>query len=161
MPLPMGFEWSLEAGVAGMQSAFLVKRVKERSGKAASSWRRARLEGGNGVFSPSRHTPCRRAEACEVSTELDLSLRGIKKADPPLFFPQDLSGSQSLDHAHLPLAFRTLPDSGLMSGRWCDDFRWRRYIEQSSANREQVAAPAAGQPPEVANPREALRQDML
>ena len=75
------------------------------------------MEGGNDIFSPSRHTPGRRAEACEVSTEPGLSLRGIKEADPPLFFPQDLSGGQSLDHAHLPLAFRTLPNGGFMIGR--------------------------------------------
>ena len=113
----MGFEWSLEAGVAGLRSAFLVRWVKERSGEAAGSWWRACLEGGDGAFSGSRHTPGRRAEAGGVSTELDLSLRGIKKADPPLFFPQDLPGGQSLDHAHLPLAFRTLPNGGFMSGK--------------------------------------------
>src|SRR3974390_2164933 len=161
MPRPMGFGWSLEAGVAGMRSAFLVRWVKERSGEAAGSWWRACLEGGNDVVWTSRHTPGRRAGACGVSAKLDLSLRGIKKADPPLFFPQNLLGGQSLNHAHLPLAFRTLPNDRRRGGQRCCGPCRRRYIEQGFANREQVAAPSVGHPAEVANPREALRQDVL
>ena len=155
----MGFEWSLEAGAAGMRSAFLVGWVKERSSEAVGSCWRACLDAGNNVFSPSRHTPGKRAEACEVSAGRDLSLRGIKKADPPLFLLQDLSGGQSLHHAHLPLAFRTVPNGGFMS-KWCDSFG-RRRIEHGSANREQVEAPSVGHPAEVANPREALGQNVL
>ena len=78
MPQPMGFEWSLKAGVAGVRSAFLVRWGKERSGQAAGGCWRVSLDGGNDVFSLSRHRSGRRAEACEVSTELDLWLRGIK-----------------------------------------------------------------------------------
>ena len=154
MPVPMGFEWPLEAGTAGMRSTFLVRWLEERSREAAGSWWRARLEAGNDVFGSSRHTPGKRAEAREVSAGLDLSLGGIKKAGPPLLLVQDLSGGQSLDHAHLPLAFRTVPNGGFMSGKWCDSFRRRRYIEQSSANREQAASSPVGHPAEIADPRE-------
>ena len=113
----MGFEWSLEAGGCGNAKWLVAKRVKESSGEADGRGWSACFGCRSGVFSLGRHTPGTRAEACGVGTTLDLSLRGIKKADPPLLFPQDLSGGQSLDHAHLPLTLRALPNSGLMIGK--------------------------------------------
>ena len=88
------------------------------------------------VFAAYGHTPSTRARACGASTKLDLSLRGIKEATSPLFFPQDLLGGQSLNHSHLPLAVGTLPNGGLRSGGWCSGVRRRWCSEQISANRE-------------------------
>ncbi len=88
----MGFEWSSEAGTAGTRDApreFLVA--------VAFSWGEGLslelvFEGGSSAFVRYGHTPSRRVGPRETRATLDLSLRAIKEADPPLFLPQDLLG---------------------------------------------------------------------
>jgi hypothetical protein len=112
----MGFEWSLEAAGRGNAERFVDRGVKERIGEADGGWSSACSGCGNGVFSLWGHTPGMHAGAGGASNGLNLWLRGIKKADPPFFFPQHLCGGQSLNYTHWPLAFRTLPNRQLRGG---------------------------------------------
>ena len=88
----MGFEWSLEAGTARTRDA-----ARKYLVAVAFSWGQGlslelAFEGRSGVFARYGHTPSRRVGPRGTSATLDLSLRAIKEADPPLFLPQNLLG---------------------------------------------------------------------
>ena len=72
----------------------------------------------------------------------------------PGFSGEELGSSESLDDVHRALAARALPDGELVRGR-CLRGGLRLVKKKKTAEWEQLAACAVGQPTEVANAWEA------